>query len=75
VDRARSALDGHMRAEVEVKLEGVRTARLDQRTRQGVVVAVALASFRKEADVVALAGDDLVCNVSVCLACIGTRVY
>ena len=58
VDGARSALDGDVGAEIEVKLEGVSAARLHQRTWQGVAVAIALASVRKEADMVALAGDD-----------------
>jgi hypothetical protein len=58
VDGASSTLNSDVGAEVEVELEGVRAAGLDKGTRKRVAVAVALASVREEADVVALSSDD-----------------
>lgn len=58
VNGARSTLDGHVRAEVEVELKGVSTSGLNQSTRQRVAVTVTLAGIGEEADVVAFAGDD-----------------
>ena len=58
MDGASSTLDSDVRAEIEVKLEGVGAARLYQGTGERVAVAVTLANVREETDVVALAGDD-----------------
>jgi hypothetical protein len=58
MDGASCTLDSDMRAQVEVEFKGVRAAGLDESSRKRVTVAVALASVRKEADVVALSSDD-----------------
>ena len=52
------SLDRNMRAEVEVELEGVGASRLNKSSWKRVVVPIALASIREEADMVTLAGDD-----------------
>jgi hypothetical protein len=58
VNGASSPLDGNVRAEVEVELEGMSTTRLDQGTGKRVVVAISLSWPGKEADVVTLASND-----------------
>lgn len=57
VDGASCTLDGDVRAQVEVELEGVGAASFNQGTRKGVAVAVALAGFGEESNVVALASN------------------
>jgi len=58
VNRASRTLDSHMGAKIEVKLEWMSATRLHQSAGQGVTVAIALARFREEANVVALTGND-----------------
>jgi hypothetical protein len=58
VDGSSSALDSDVRAEVEIELERMSTARFDKRTWKRIAVAVAFAVLREEADVVTLASND-----------------
>jgi hypothetical protein len=58
VDGSRSALDGDVRTEVKVELERMSASSLDESARKRIAVAVTFAGIRKEADVMALPGDD-----------------
>jgi hypothetical protein len=53
-----STLDGAMSTEVEVELKWMGAARFNKRSWDRIAIAIALASIREEADVMALAGDN-----------------
>jgi hypothetical protein len=53
-----STLDGAMSTEVEVELKWMSAARLNEGSWDGIAIAIAFATIREEADMMALAGDN-----------------